>query len=76
MWANLLQKSQKKVSLYPVPTAGRRWSKEEVQTSRRDPIGSTNLLQKSQKKVSLYYSLSKKGSQIGVWRGIIFVKSR
>ncbi|MGQ0439700.1 hypothetical protein ACT4UT_21480, partial [Bacillus sp. B-TM1] len=35
-----------------------------------------DFLQKAQKKVSLYYNLSQKGSQIGVWRGIIFVKSR
>ncbi|OUM48610.1 hypothetical protein BW425_11695 [Bacillus pseudomycoides] len=60
---------QKKVSLYPAPTVGRKRRREEKKrlTNRKSPIGSTNLLQEEhlQKKVSLYYSLSQNTWQIG-----------
>ncbi|PEB82577.1 hypothetical protein COM95_05235 [Bacillus cereus] len=60
---NLLQKTAKEVSLYPVPTAGRGESEEE----KVEPAVGTRLVQlifckNHAKEVSLYYSLSKKES--------------
>ncbi|MDR4285041.1 hypothetical protein BK754_06870 [Bacillus thuringiensis serovar subtoxicus] len=76
MWADLLQKSQKKFHFIPYQRL-----LGDKALKKGEPAVGTRLVQlifckKIAKEVSLYYSLSKNGSQIGVWRGIIFVKSR
>ncbi|PGA26535.1 hypothetical protein COL80_12695 [Bacillus thuringiensis] len=61
---NLLQKAQKKFHFTPYQRLV-----GDKALKKGEPAVGTRL-------VELYYSLSKNGSQIGVWRGIIFVKSR